>query len=117
MRYFPQNVRIHVGDTVVWTNDTSNELHGVTFLAGRPLPQLPGWYNSKPTGNGISYDGSRFFNSGPLYRAAPGRPHSLTLTFTRTGTFPYVDVPDFVLGMHGSVTVAPDSPPAAAGLH
>jgi plastocyanin len=117
MRYFPQNVRIHVGDTVVWTNDTSNEPHGVTFLAGRPLPVLPEWFTSKPTGNGISYDGSSFFNSGLLYRAAPGRNHSLTLTFTRSGTFPYVDVADVVLGMHGSVIVAPGSPPGAAGLH
>lgn len=116
MRYFPQNIHIHVGDTVVWTNNTSNEPHAVTFLAGRPLPQLPGWYASKPTGNGISYNGSSFFNSGLLYRAAPGRPHSLTLTFTRPGMFPYVDVGDFFMGMHGSVIVAPDPPPGAAGL-
>lgn len=106
MRYLPQNVRIHVGDTVVWTNDTSNEAHGVTFLAGQPLPQLPEWFDSSPTGNEISYDGSSFFNSGPLYRADAGLNHSLTLTFTRTGTFPYVDVADFVLGMRGNVIVA-----------
>jgi plastocyanin len=107
MRFLPQNVRIHVGDTVVWTDDTSNEPHGVTFLAGQPLPQLPDWYFSSPTGNGISYDGSTYFNSGLLYRADAGRPHSLTLTFTRTGIFPYVDVGDFFMGMQGSVIVAP----------
>jgi plastocyanin len=107
MRYFPQNVHIHVGDTVVWTDDTINEPHGVTFLAGQPVPQIPEWYRISPTGNGGSYDGSTFFNSGLLYPAAPGRPHTLALTFTKAGTFPYVDVGDFVLGMQGSVIVAP----------
>jgi plastocyanin len=105
MRYLPQNVHIHVGDSVVWTDDTSNEPHGVTFLAGQPLPQLPEWYTSDPTGNGGSYDGSSFFNSGLLYPAGGGRNHSLTLTFTRMGTFPYVDVGDLVMGMQGSVIV------------
>jgi plastocyanin len=107
MRYFPQNIHIHVGDTVVWTDNTSNELYGVTFLAGQPLPQIPDWYEASPTGNGVSYDGSSFFNSGPLYDADSGRTTSLTLTFTKAGTFPYVEVPDFFLGMQGSVTVTP----------
>ena len=107
MRYFPQNLHIHVGDTVVWTDNTSNEPHGVTFLAGQPLPQLPDWFLSTPTGNGISYDGSSFFNSGLLYPPDAGRSNSLSLTFTRTGTFPYVDVADFFMGMQGSVIVTP----------
>ena len=107
MTDFPRNIHIHVGDTVVWTDNTSNEAHGVTFLAGQPLPQLPEWYLSTPTGNGIQYDGSTFFNSGLLYMADAGRGHTLTLTFTKAGTFPYVDVGDFLLGMQGSVTVAP----------
>jgi plastocyanin len=118
MRYLPQNVHIHVGDTVAWTDHTSNEQHGVTFLAGQPLPQLPEWYTSTPTANSGSYDGSSFFNSGLLTGGQAGRPCCLTLTFTRTGTFPYVDVGDFVLGMQGTVIVAPpDSHPGAAGLH
>ncbi len=33
--------------------------------------------------------------------------HSLTLTFTKTGTFPYVDVGDFFMKMQGSVIVTP----------
>ena len=102
---FPQNVHIHVGDTVVWTDDTS-EAHGVTFLAGQPLPQIPDWYWSSPTGNGGRYDGSTYFNSGLLYAADAGRHHTLTLTFTKAGTFPYVDVGDSVLGMQGNVIVA-----------
>ena len=106
MRYFPQNIRIHTGDTVIWTNDTS-EVHGVTFLAGQPLPQLPEWYTSNPTGNGVTYDGSSFLNSGPLYAADTGRNHSLTLTFEKAGTFSYLDVGDSVLGMQGTVSVTP----------
>jgi plastocyanin len=107
MRYLPQNLHIRVGDTVEWTSDTGNEPHAVTFLAGQPLPQLPDWYFTSPTGNGISYDGSSYFNSGLLYRADTGRPHSLTLTFTKTGIFPYVDVGDFFMKMQGSVIVTP----------
>jgi plastocyanin len=107
MRYLPQNLHVRVGDTAVWTNDTSNEPHGVTFLAGQPLPQVPDWYSSPPTGNGISYDGSSYFNSGPLYRPDTGLPDSLTLTFTRPGKFPYVDVGDFFMKMQGSVIVTP----------
>lgn len=106
MRYFPRDLHIHAGDTVVWANDTS-EVHGVTFLAGQPLPLIPGWYQTSPTGNQVPYDGSSFFNSGPLYAADAGRNHSLTLTFTKKGTFPYLDVGDAVLGMRGRVTVAP----------
>jgi plastocyanin len=114
MRDLPQNVHIHVGDTVAWADETSNEQHGVTFLAGHPLPVLPEWYSSTPTTNSGSYDGSSFFNSGPLTPASPGRPCCLTLKFTRSGTFPYVDVADFVLEMQGSVIVAPpDSRPGA----
>jgi len=106
MTDIPQNVHIHVGDTIVWADNTSNEPHGVTFLAGQPLPPIPDWYFSSPTGNGIRYDGSTFFNSGLLYPADAGRGHTLTLTFTKTGTFPYVDVGDSVLRMQGAVTVA-----------
>jgi plastocyanin len=117
MRYLPQNIHIHVGDTVAWTDHTSNEQHGVTFLAGHPLPVLPEWFNSTPTANNGSYDGSSFFNSGLLTGGQAGRPCCLTLTFTRTGTFPYVDPGDFVLGMQGNVIVAPPDPHHAAGLH
>jgi plastocyanin len=107
MRYLPQNVHVRVGDTVVWANDTINEVHGVTFLAGQALPLIPDWYESSPSGNPTSYDGSSFLNSGPLYPADAGRDHSFAVTFTNTGTFAYVDVGNAVLGMQGSVIVTP----------
>jgi plastocyanin len=107
MRYLPQDLHIRVGDTVVWTDDISNGSHGVTFLAGQPLPQVPDWMLSSPTGNGVSYDGSSYFNSGLLFRADADLPHSLTLTFTKAGTFPYIDVPAFFMGIQGNVIVMP----------
>jgi plastocyanin len=107
MSYLPPNVHVRVGDTVVWANDTINEIHGVTFLAGQALPPLPDWYESGPSGNPSSYDGSSFLNSGPLYAADAGRNHSFAVTFTKAGTFAYVDVGDAFLGMRGSVIVMP----------
>ena len=106
MRYLPQDLHIHVGDTVEWTSDTGNEPHAVTFLAGQPLPQVPEWFLSSSTGNEVSYDGSSYFNSGELYRADTGLAHSLTLAFTRPGDFPYVDVGDFFMEIQGSVVVS-----------
>ena len=107
MRYLPQNAHVRVGDTVVWSNDTINEVHGVTFLAGQALPLIPDWYESSPSGNPTSYDGASFLNAGPLYPADAGRTHSFAVTFTKTGAFAYVDVGNAVLGMQGSVIVTP----------
>lgn len=107
MRYLPQTVHVRVGDTVAWANDTINEVHGVTFLAGQALPLIPDWYESGPSGNPTSYDGSSFLNSGPLYPADGGRTHSFAVTFTKTGAFSYVDVANAVLGVQGSVIVTP----------
>jgi plastocyanin len=107
MRYGPANLHMRVGDTVIWADQTTNEVHGVTFLAGTPLPQIPDWYFGTPT-PGTTYDGTTFFDSAPLYMAdAPGRNHSLTLTLTRAGTFGYLDVADTILGMRGNLIARP----------
>jgi plastocyanin len=107
MRDFPQTVRVHVGDTVVWADDTIDEIHGVTFLAGQALPLIPDWFLGNPTGNPTSYDGASLLDSGPLYAPDAGRNHSFAVTFTKVGTFPYVDVADVGLGMQGTVVVTP----------
>ena len=39
MGYYPSHIKIHVGDTVRWIQN-SNEIHTVTFLGGQPLPEL-----------------------------------------------------------------------------
>jgi plastocyanin len=107
MRYGPASLHMRVGDTVTWADHSANEVHGVTFLAGTPLPPIPDWYFSTPT-PGTTYDGSTFFNSSPLYMAdAPGRDHSLTLTLTKAGRFGYLDVADTILGMRGNLIVRP----------
>jgi plastocyanin len=107
MRYDLANLHMRVGDPVTWTDHSTNEVHGVTFLAGTPLPLIPDWYFATPT-PGTSYDGSAFFNSGPLYMAdAPGRDHGLTLTLTKAGRFGYLDVADAILGMRGKLIVHP----------
>ena len=92
---------------MVWANDTINEVYGVTFLAGQALPPIPDWYLSGPSGNPTSYDGSSFLDSGVLYPADGGRNHSFAVTFTKTGTFSYLDVGHAPLGMQGSVIVTP----------
>jgi plastocyanin len=107
MRYRPQTIQVHLGDTVVWSNDTI-EIHGVTFLAGPALPLIPDWFFNGPSGNPANYDGSTFLDSGALYAPDAGRTNSFAVTFTKAGTFAYVDV-EYVtlLGMHGTVVVTP----------
>lgn len=107
LRYLRQIIHVRVGDTVVWANETINEIHGVTFLAGQTLPLIPDWYFSGPSGNPTGYDGSSFLNSGPLYAPDAGRDQSFAVTFTKAGSFVYVDVGDAFLGMQGTVVVTP----------
>lgn len=108
MRDFPHTVHVRVGDAVVWANDTINEIHGVTFLAGQALPLIPDWFLGSPSGNPANYDGTSFLDSGPLYAPDAGRNQSFAVTFTKAGTFSYVDVEDdALLGMQGTVVVTP----------
>jgi plastocyanin len=107
MRDFPQKIHVRVGDTVVWANDAIDEIHGVTFLAGQALPLIPDWFLGSPSGVPSSYDGASFLDSGPLYAPDAGRNHSFAVTFTKPGTFAYVDVEVVGLGMQGAVVVTP----------
>jgi plastocyanin len=102
--FFPDTLRIHVGDTVHWQRNT-DEPHTVTFLAGTPLPPF-----NVPAPNGLPstvmrnpliafpvapadgrYDGTTFATSGifgpdaDLYEV-----DSFDLTFTQPGTYNYV---------------------------
>ena len=73
---------VPVGTTVVWTNQSNNEPHTVTFApTGQPFPTLNPF--SPPSG-ASTYDGTALVNSGVLL---PGM--SFSLTFTRTGTYTY----------------------------
>jgi plastocyanin len=114
MSYFPNQLRIHVGDTVTWKAN-SHEIHTVTFLAGAAMPDLiipapqgmasPLQFNPQAAlpnapQNG-QYDGASFANSGVM-STDPGNVTSFSLTFTATGTYEYVCV---VHGMMMSGTV------------
>jgi len=123
MAYFPDTVKIHVGDTVHWRQN-SNEIHTVTFLGGNPLPPLivpadtlipplpltpsPLVFNpmavnrEAPTG-GLLGDTSAFVNSGLMGREA-GQYRSFDLTFTEPGTYQYLCLVHGVM-MSGTVEV------------
>jgi plastocyanin len=120
MSYFPETLHIHVGDTVLWKQNT-HEIHTVTFLAGAPAPTLiiPAPANfpvgslmlnpqvAFPTAplNGM-YDGSTYANSG-IMSTDPGQPTQFSLTFTQEGTFAYICL---VHGMMMSGTVVVEAP-------
>ena len=103
--FFPETLRIHVGDTVHWQRN-AHERHTVTFLAGMPLPpgQVPAppglpsplmrnpliaFPVAPPDGR---YDGTTFATSGIF---GPGGEEQyevdgFDLTFTTPGTYNYV---------------------------
>ena len=104
MTFFPATLRIHVGDTVVWQQN-SFEIHTVTFLAGAPMPELivpapagqpsPLMLNPQVAfpaapAKGM-YDGTSYANSGVM-SLDPGQPQQFSLTFTKAGTYAYVCV-------------------------
>jgi len=132
MAFFPGTLRIHVGDTVVWKQN-SFEIHTVSFLAGTPMPPLvvpapagqpsPLMLNPQVAfpaapADGM-YDGSTFANSGVM-SLEPGQPQEFSLTFTQPGTYPYLCIvhSEMMLGnievVDPSVTVR--SPEAVAKL-
>lgn len=118
MAYFPDSLRIHVGDTVHWAQN-SHEIHTVSFLAGGSAPALlvpapqPNALNSPLMVNpavgfpaspaGGLYDGSTYANSGVM-SLDPGSPTSFDLTFTKAGTYAYLCLVHGVM-MSGTVTV------------
>jgi plastocyanin len=124
--YFPDNVTIHVGDTVHWVQNT-NEIHTVTFLDGLPFPELivpsldigadpnvsPLAFNpfavnpSIPPGGLYNGGIGAFANSGLMGREQ-GQVREFDLTFTTEGSYYYICL---VHGapMSGTVTVVGDS--------
>jgi len=115
MSFFPQNITIHVGDTVTWIAN-SHEIHTVTFLAGEPLPEViipaPAGMASPlqinplvafPTPTDGQYDGTSYMNSG-IISTDPGFGKTFNLTFTQEGVYNYVCLVHGQL-MSGTVTV------------
>jgi LPXTG-motif cell wall-anchored protein len=100
MRYYPQQITIDVGDTVLWKQSAA-EPHTVTFLGpgDTAVPELivPEGGTSQrlllnplavtPQG-GSTYDGSALTSSGQM-GFDPSLPTEYKLTFTKVGTFEY----------------------------
>lgn len=123
MAFFPSNVRVHVGDTLHWVQN-SNEIHTVTFLAGTPAPDLvvpavslglpatpsplvfnPAAVDPAVPAGGLG-DTTTFVNSGLMGRE-PGQARSFDLTFAAVGTYRYLCLVHGVM-MSGTVKVVGD---------
>jgi plastocyanin len=92
-------VKIPVGTTLTWVNETNNEAHTVTFPKPGHTPP-PDKNPFAPPSGGNVYDGSHLVNSGPLF---PGQ--SFSLTFAAKGTFTYYCLIHDDLGMVATVVV------------
>lgn len=115
LAFLPQDLTIHVGDTVVWSPGFHNVAFGpLARLAAlrrsfiMPIPQKNGppmlVYNPQvafPVG-GPAYDGTGFVNSGILVMP---KPHPWALTFTKPGRYTYWCL--IHTGMDGHITVLP----------
>lgn len=91
LKFTPQKVTIHTGDTVKWTNG-SQITHTVT-----DVPKL-----ASKAGDATLPQGAKSFNSGYLN---PGQSYSHT--FTVPGTYHYFCIPHEATGMVGTVVVKP----------
>lgn len=119
VRFLGQEVVIHAGETVEWTNDDPGTPHTITFGA-EPANDMP------PSANvTVDADGARhaiitspqesvhsgFIVSAPQERTGlPQAPIGVTrfrVTFTAPGTYPYICVLHDNLGMKGTVVVLP----------
>lgn len=91
LKFTPQTVTVHVGDTVVWHNGSALT-HTVT-----DVPKL-----ASKQGDATLPKGAKPFNSGYLN---PGQSYSHT--FTVPGTYHYFCIPHEATGMVGVVIVNP----------
>jgi plastocyanin len=122
MRFAPTDFTIHVGDTIEWTQTSSQAPHTVTLYSGQPEP--PEFITqAQPNGppkillnpaafapaGGNTYDGTGTRNSGYMpgtQDPAPG-PRTYSLTFTKPGMYEYICVLHDEMGMNGHITVLP----------
>ena len=118
--FFPRELTINAGDTVVFLFKGLHAPHTVTFPSGQPIPKLivPASDDGTPVAGtvpeimfnpaavfpsgGDTYDGSSPVNSGLSALLPP--PQSFSLTFTTPGTFDYLCLVHPLM-MKGTVTV------------
>jgi plastocyanin len=108
MRFLPDQLEIHAGDTVQWTQRSGTEPHTVTFPGEAPPPELI-LVEPQPAGppllilnpevmepaGGPTYDGTSFANSGWLQEESVEFPEGVEfpqtweLTFDEPGEYRY----------------------------
>jgi plastocyanin len=103
MAFFPKKVDVHVGDSIVFVQN-SVEIHTVTFGGDTKIPPLlspmPGSPSKTiitqaiawPTVPKPSWNGKTFANSGIMSTGIPGLPVNFTMVFGVEGTFNYTCV-------------------------
>jgi plastocyanin len=116
--FFPKDLDVKQGDTVIWT---STFFHEVIFHPGQPAPefimpepQAEGpprlvvnpdvAFPAKPSGD---FDGTGLYSSGIIGTPLAQRPGGTTfaMTFTEPGSYDYVCATHLPLGMQGNINV------------
>jgi plastocyanin len=118
VRFFPETVRIHVGEAVEWINADPTEPHTVTFGTEPANPQATVNANTAPDGalSGTLNSANASVSSGFLQAAPQDRiglsqssagTTRIRITFTHPGTYNYICALHDVDGMKGKVVVLP----------
>jgi plastocyanin len=107
VRFLPQRLTVHAGQTVTWTNRDPEFPHTVTFgpePGGGPLGAFPpiGASGGHAT---VSSNGTTV-NSGFIGAGLPGGT-TFSATFPTPGTYPYICALHDDLGMTGTIVVLP----------
>lgn len=101
LRYWPGVLKIQAGDSVKWTQNDFHEAHTVTILApGQSVAQAEKFI-ALPKGSNV-INGPGFSNSGLLWKGM-----SYQLTFNKPGTYHYLCLLHYNLGMIGTIVVQP----------
>jgi plastocyanin len=99
MRFYPQHIVIHVGQTITFVNRDPMEPHTVTYGADQPSG------NFAPYGNPKTFDGSKPLNSGFLGTDPHWFGTTYQVRFVKAGTFAFrCDLHDY-LGMVATIVV------------
>ncbi len=107
--YFLDTVTIHVGDTVLWQQN-SNEIHTVTFLAGtEPAPLLIPAVDAgvPPTPSPLLFNPVVVNPAGPVDSLYDGTTYTLMIGDMTPGPEPYICLFHDSSGMEGTLIVLP----------
>jgi plastocyanin len=126
MKFFPDKLKVNVGDTVIWEMSPSNMApHTVTFLNGQTEPELtipvsqssgppvlytnPAAFSPSPSEPNLTRTG--IFNSGVM-NPVPGTTHTLKIGSETLGPQPYLCLLHDTSGMRAWLIVeSPGSRP------